>query len=180
MNSLLNGWNIFFWNDTADNLVFEFKAFAFFVRFQDNPHVTVLTTTACLANEFTFLLNSVANGFTVSENVDVKTVNFASYIPPTALVKATMKGAFTEAGELAAEPAPVPSAGAFQGVLKVGEKEITGTMRGRVLPDLPMKFDFETVELKETTAPASARNRSRSRRPSPASPRRSPARQIGT
>ena len=36
-----------------------------------------------------------ANGFTVQDNVDPKSVHWESFIPPTALVKATMKGAFT-------------------------------------------------------------------------------------
>jgi outer membrane protein assembly factor BamB len=94
-----------------------------------------------------------AAGFVVDENVDVKQVKFDSYIPPTALVKATMKGVFDNAGTLTADASPVPSAGAFQGVFNVGGKEITGTMRGRVLPDLPIKADFETFELKETTGP---------------------------
>lgn len=93
-----------------------------------------------------------AAGFTVEENVDLKNVTFASYIPPTALVKATMKGAITD-GQLAAEPSTIPSAGAFQGVMKVGDKEINGTMRGRVQLDLPIKLDFEAADLKEKTGP---------------------------
>jgi hypothetical protein len=93
-----------------------------------------------------------ANGFTVDENVDVKSVKFETFIPPTALVKATMKGAVTD-GFLTAEQATVPSAGAFQGVLKVGDKEISGTMRGRVQLGLPIKLDFEGIELKEKTGP---------------------------
>ena len=94
-----------------------------------------------------------ANGFTVDENADVKQVKFESYIPPTALVKATMKGTFDAGGKLVADPAPVATAGAFKGTLKIGETEISGTMRGRVLPALPMKVDFETAELKEITGP---------------------------
>ena len=93
-----------------------------------------------------------ANGFTLDENVDVKSVKFDSYIPPTALVKATMKGAISD-GSLTAEQATLPSAGAFMGVMKVGDKEINGTMRGRVQLDLPIKLDFETTELKEKTGP---------------------------
>lgn len=93
-----------------------------------------------------------ANGFTVDEAVDVKQVKFETYIPLTALVKATMKGAFDAAGKLAAEPAPVPSGGAFKGTMKVGDKEIFGTMKGRVLPGLPMKLDFEATELANDTS----------------------------
>lgn len=93
-----------------------------------------------------------AAGFTVDENVDVKSVKFDTYIPPTALVKATMKGAVTD-GFLTAEKAPMPSAGAFMGVLKVGDKEINGTMRGRVQLDLPIKLDFDKTELTFTTGP---------------------------
>jgi len=93
-----------------------------------------------------------ANGFTVDENVDVKSVKFDTYVPPTALVKAKMNGAVVD-GSLTAEKATVPSAGAFQGVLNVGGKEITGTMRGRVQLGLPIKLDFEGTELKEKTGP---------------------------
>ena len=94
-----------------------------------------------------------ANGFTVEENTDVKQVKFEPFIPPTALVKATMKGMFDAGGKLVADAAPIPSAGAFKGTLKVGETELSGTMRGRVLPALPIKTDFESTELKETTGP---------------------------
>ncbi len=93
-----------------------------------------------------------AAGFTVEENVDVNSVKFDTYIPPTALVKATMKGGVSD-GHLVAEPATVPSAGAFMGVLKVGDKEINGTMRGRVQLDLPIKLDFESTELNAMTGP---------------------------
>jgi outer membrane protein assembly factor BamB len=94
-----------------------------------------------------------AAGFTVQENADIKNVKFDPFIPPTALVKATMKGSFNEKGELVADPATVPSAGAFQGVMKLGEKTLTGTMRGRVQLSPPIKLDFEQFELKETTGP---------------------------
>lgn len=88
-----------------------------------------------------------ANGFTVEESVDLSKVRFESYIPPTALVKAQMKGAFDAAGRLVADPAPVPSAGAYQASMG----ELKGTMRARVLPDLPLKMDFEQFELSVST-----------------------------
>jgi hypothetical protein len=94
-----------------------------------------------------------AKGFTVEESVDPKTVKFETYIPPTALVKATMSGAFNADGALVADTAPKGSAGAFQGVLKAGDKDLTGTMRARVLPNLPIAVDFEATELKEKTGP---------------------------
>ena len=93
-----------------------------------------------------------ANGFTANEAVDVKSVRFETYIPPTALVKAKMTGAVVD-GALTAEKATSPSAGAFMGTMKVGEKEINGTFRGRVQLDLPIKLDFESTELKEKTGP---------------------------
>ena len=93
-----------------------------------------------------------ANGFTVNEAVDAKSVKFETYIPPTALVKAKMTGAVVD-GALTAEKATSPSAGAFMGTMKVGEKEINGTFRGRVQLDLPIKLDFESTELKEKTGP---------------------------
>lgn len=94
-----------------------------------------------------------AAGFTVQDNVDLKDVKFDSFVPPTALVKATMKGTFNDKGELVADQSTTPSAGAFQGVLKIGDKSINGTMRGRVQLAPPINLDFEQGELKETTGP---------------------------
>ena len=48
-----------------------------------------------------------ANGFTISENVDLKTVKIETYIPPTALVKATMNGKFYADGKLTADATPI-------------------------------------------------------------------------
>ncbi len=87
-----------------------------------------------------------ANGFTVEENVDPKTAKWETFIPPTALVKATMKAAFNADGVLAGEG---PSAGQWKAT--VGE--ISGFIKGRVVSALPIKQDFEAVELKETTGP---------------------------
>jgi len=88
-----------------------------------------------------------ANGFTVEESVDLSKVKFESYIPPTALVKAQMKGSFDAQGRLVADAAPVASAGAYQATYG----EIKGVMRAKVLPDIPVKFDFEQTELSLST-----------------------------
>ncbi len=88
-----------------------------------------------------------AHGLTVEELKEIKSVKWASYVPPTARVKATMKGAFNEAGELVAAPEAVPSAGAFEA--SVGD--LKGYLRGRVLPGLPIKQDFESLQLTEMT-----------------------------
>ena len=88
-----------------------------------------------------------ANGLTVDENVDPKSVKWASYIPPTALVKSSMKGAFNENGELVADADNAPSAGAFMATLG----NARGIIRGRVLSYLPIKQDFESFQLTETT-----------------------------
>ena len=85
-----------------------------------------------------------ANGFTVQE--DVKGLKWASYIPPTARVRANLKGAFNEEGQLVAAKDSTPSAGAFEA--SVGT--LKGYMRGRVLPYLPIKQDFEWATLGET------------------------------
>ena len=90
------------------------------------------------------------DGSTVQPAVDLKTLKFDSFIPPTALVKATMNGKFDETGKLTADAKPISSAGAFSA--SVGDK-VLGTMRGKVLPELPIKIDFETTELKEMTGP---------------------------
>jgi outer membrane protein assembly factor BamB len=97
----------------------------------------------------TFRVRSLdANGFTVQDSIPSREVKFASYLPPTARVKAAMKGAFNEAGELVAAPEPVLSAGAFQAT----SGNLKGYLRGRVMPNLPIKQDFESFSLIETNA----------------------------
>lgn len=88
-----------------------------------------------------------ANGFVVENVSDPKSLKWTSYVPPTALVKATMRGGFNAEGQLVADAAPVPSAGAFEARLG----DLKGYIRGRVLPNLPIKQDFESFTLTETT-----------------------------
>ena len=70
------------------------------------------------------------------------------FIPPTAKVKSTMKAAVNDAGQLVAAPDPVPSAGMLQASLG----DLHGYLRGRILPNLPLKEDFEEFALTETNA----------------------------
>jgi outer membrane protein assembly factor BamB len=93
-----------------------------------------------------------ANGFPVEEITDAKSLKWASYIPPTARVKSTMKAAFNDEGRLTADNASVPSAGAFEAV----SGELKGYIRGRVLPFLPIKQDFESFTLSETNVDGTA------------------------
>lgn len=89
-----------------------------------------------------------ANGFTADENLDPKKVTVESFVPPTALVKAKMNGTYAD-GKLVADATRLPSAGAF--MAKSGE--LKGTMRGRVLSDLPLKQDFQSFDLPFKTGP---------------------------
>ncbi|MBI5384699.1 MAG: PQQ-binding-like beta-propeller repeat protein [Verrucomicrobia bacterium] len=89
-----------------------------------------------------------ANGFAVGELKDVKQVKWASYVPPTARVKSTMKSAFNENGELVAAPDAVLSAGAFEASFN----GLKGYIRGRVLPNAPIQQDFDSFTLSETNA----------------------------
>ncbi len=106
-----------------------------------------------------------ANGFTVEENVDLKKVKVEPYIPPTALVKASMKGTYAD-GKLVADPELAPSAGAFMASL--GESK--GVFRGRVLSGLPIKQDFEKFELTFKTGPGPGGVPASVDAPSPATP----------
>src|SRR5205085_10005736 len=81
-----------------------------------------------------------ANGYTVDENVDPKSVKWEPFIPPTALVKATMKASFDDQGQLVVDKEPLPSAGQFKGTLGTA----VGFFKGRVLPNIPIKQDLET------------------------------------
>ena len=93
-----------------------------------------------------------ANGFTVEESVDPKTVKWEPFIPPTALVKVTMNATWNADGQMVAGPEPKPSAGAFKATV-AGSKELVGFGKGRILPEIPLKQDFETFDLKEMTGP---------------------------
>ncbi len=79
----------------------------------------------------------------------VAKASFESFIPPTAKVKSTVDAKFNDAGELVAEPTAKLSAGAFKATAPgaTPEKPLVGFMRGRILPNLPIKQDFESFEL---------------------------------
>ncbi len=98
-----------------------------------------------------FHLRSVdAAGFVVNDQIDPKSVKWSHYIPPTAKVRASMNGEFNADGELEAGVGPAPSAGAFE----AEAQGLKGYFRGRVLPGLPIKQDFEAMKLSETTTNA--------------------------
>ncbi|MEN9546269.1 MAG: hypothetical protein RLZZ356_1001 [Verrucomicrobiota bacterium] len=93
-----------------------------------------------------------ANGFTVAESVDPKSLKWEPFIPPTALVKATLKGSFNAAGQLVADLAPAGSAGQFKATLKGPDgKPISGYIKGRVLPGLPLVQNFQTFAMTNIT-----------------------------
>ena len=88
-----------------------------------------------------------AHGLPVEDVKDVKSLQWTPYIPPTALVKATMDGTFNANGELTVAENARKSAGAFEAKLD----GLKGYIRGRVLPHLPLREDFESVDLSNTT-----------------------------
>jgi outer membrane protein assembly factor BamB len=88
------------------------------------------------------------HGLTVQDNIPLNQVKFASYVPATAKVKSTMKAAFDASGELIAAPDPVLSAGAFEATMG----NLKGYLRGRIMPNLPIKQDFESFTLGETNS----------------------------
>jgi outer membrane protein assembly factor BamB len=91
-----------------------------------------------------------ANGLTVENIGDPQRIEWASYVPPTAKVKSVMKATFNEQGELIAAPDKIPSAGAF--MARMGD--LSGAIRGRVLPGLPIRENFDEMTLSETTTNA--------------------------
>lgn len=88
-----------------------------------------------------------AHGLLVGSVDDPKQVQWAPFIPPTALVKAKMDARFDGDGRLVAAPDAAMSAGRF--VASLGD--LKGYLRGRVLPGLPIREDFEALALSETT-----------------------------
>ncbi len=89
-----------------------------------------------------------ANGLTVADSIPSSEVKWASYVPPTAKVKAAMRGAFDASGTLQAALDPVASAGAFEATVGA----LKGYLRGRVMPNVPIREDFERFALAETNA----------------------------
>lgn len=88
-----------------------------------------------------------ANGFTVEELKDPKNVSWEKYIPATARVRALMNANFDAQGRLSAGPDAGASAGAFQASLG----NLKGVIRGRTIPDLPMRENFEAFQLSDLT-----------------------------
>ena len=94
-----------------------------------------------------FRLRSLdANGLTVQEDLPTDQIHWRGYIPATAKVRASMKGTFDSNGELVAAPDAVYSAGAYEAEYQ----GLKGYIRGRVMPNLPIKQDFESFTLNET------------------------------
>jgi len=87
-----------------------------------------------------------ANGFTVGEIADMKSLVWTNYIPPTARVKSLMNGKFDADGKLVTAADAKISAGAFEAT----SGDLKGYIRGRVLPYLPLSQDFESFTLSET------------------------------
>ena len=93
-----------------------------------------------------------ANGFTVEENVDPKSLTWEPYVPPTALVRAFANAKFNGDGQLVATPAPAASAGQFKATLKRSDGTLlVGYVKGRILPAPPLKFDFQQFALTNKT-----------------------------
>lgn len=89
-----------------------------------------------------------ANGFVVEEIQDLGALRWEPFVPPTALVKARMDASFDAQGRLVAAKDAQLSAGRFEASLD----GLKGYMRGRVIPYLPMTYDFEDISLTETSA----------------------------
>ncbi|MFM1769340.1 MAG: hypothetical protein RJA22_1869 [Verrucomicrobiota bacterium] len=88
-----------------------------------------------------------AQGFTVQESVDPKSLQWEAYVPPGALVRAFINGKFDAEGRLAADARPLGSAGQFQASLGA----LKGYVKGRVLPMPPFLQDFESFDLANAT-----------------------------
>src|SRR4030095_1832505 len=63
--TFFNRTDIFFWNSTANYLVFKYKSFSFFIRFNSDPNMSKLSSAAGLPDELTFLLNFLRDRFLI-------------------------------------------------------------------------------------------------------------------
>jgi hypothetical protein len=84
-------------------------------------------------------------GFAVRTEPAAALDSFESFIPPTARVQSKMNATF-EDGSLKAAGEPMPSAGSF----KATKGSLTGFARGRILPAVPFREDFERFNITET------------------------------
>jgi outer membrane protein assembly factor BamB len=84
-----------------------------------------------------------ANGFP-TQSFDSTKVKWEKFVPPTARVRSEMDGTFNAQGELIA--GNTRSAGAFRATID----GFSGTIRGRVIPSLPLKEDFESFNPTES------------------------------
>jgi outer membrane protein assembly factor BamB len=80
-----------------------------------------------------------------SETFNPVTLAWRKFVPPGALVRAEMDASVTD-GKLTSEPGAKLSAGMFEG----SRDNLKGTLRGRVVPDLPYAFDFDNFTLSES------------------------------
>lgn len=86
-----------------------------------------------------------ANGLVAGEVKDASSVQWESFIPPTARVRVRMNGEFNAQGELVATDDVEPSAGAYRATLD----GLHGVIRGRVLPAIPFTEGFEAFDITE-------------------------------
>ena len=84
-------------------------------------------------------------GRVLAKSVDE--ANWEGFIPPTAKVKASLDATMTSKGVLKASDDNRSSAGMF----KATADGLNGFVRGRVMPSLPFKEDFQRFELDETS-----------------------------
>jgi outer membrane protein assembly factor BamB len=82
------------------------------------------------------------NGF-VTGTYPATQAKWTKFIPPTARVKSEMSASVNAQGELVADAGSTASAGAWQ----VEVDGLKGYIRGRVMPDLPFKEDFNGYNL---------------------------------
>ena len=82
-----------------------------------------------------------AKGLTVKDIDDAPSIHWASYIPPTAKVKATLKASFNDGGQLVAAPEKLPSAGAFEATVEPPTK-----FAYPPLPWIGARFKFDVRE----------------------------------
>jgi outer membrane protein assembly factor BamB len=68
---------------------------------------------------------------------------WATFLPPTAKVKAEMKASFTTPDTLTAKPEQMPSAGMFMAKID----NVAGYVRGRIMTDLPLSENFDGFDV---------------------------------
>src|SRR5437870_543660 len=67
LDAVNHRWNVFFWNSTADDLIFNFDALAAFIGNQRNHRMAILPAATRLTNKLAFAFSTFRDRLAISD-----------------------------------------------------------------------------------------------------------------